>query len=99
MGIWLQDSRDLAGVLCCGSVCGAVLLGLSVHSCVENLPLQCPQGRGEAKRAIAGSWLAWCTSQTKGGQELAGALEKDTQGMWIWEGNLLERSVKSHAHT
>lgn len=72
-------------------------VGTSVRSCDENLPLRCPQGRGEAKRAIADSQLAWCISQTKGEEELAAALEKGTQGMWIWEGNLLKRSVKSHA--
>lgn len=74
---------------------GAVLLGPSVHSCAENLPLQCPQGWG----AIADSLLTWCISQTKGEEELAAASEDSTQEMWIWKGNLQKRSVKSHAHT
>lgn len=48
----------------------------SVGSCAKNVPLHCTQSRGEASRAVAGSRLAWCISQTKGEEELPAALEE-----------------------
>ena len=59
-------------MLCCGYP--------SVSSCAENLPLLCAQGRGQASRAIAGSRLAWCISQTKGEEEPPAALEEGREG-------------------
>lgn len=51
----------------------------SLSSFAENLRT-CAQGRGEAGRAVAGSQLVWCISQTKGEKELPAALEEDQRG-------------------